>query len=47
MTWAEIAKELADGAERARVAGDQVAAIALATKAAECAKIARLLSNPE
>jgi len=46
MTWEETAKELADAAERARLAGDEVALIVLATKAAECAKIARLLSPP-
>lgn len=46
MGWAETAGELIEGAERARMAGDQVAFIVLTTKAAECAQIARLLSEP-
>ena len=46
MTWIAEAKKLIEGAERARLAGDDVAFIALATKAAECAQIARLLSEP-
>lgn len=46
MNWAETAGELIEGAERARQAGDQVAFIALTTKAAECAQIARFLSEP-
>jgi hypothetical protein len=44
MTWAEQANELAAAAERARLAGDVVASIVLAIKAAECAQISRLLA---
>ena len=45
MTWAEHAKQFADGAERARQEGDHVAMIALLKGAAECTQIARLLEG--
>lgn len=45
MTWADHAKEMADAAERARQAGDDVAMIVLATRAAEAAQLARLLGD--
>ena len=47
MTWSETAKELADAAERARQAGDDVAMIVLLTRSAEAAQIARLLESPK
>ena len=45
--WAEQAKILAAGAERAREEGDYVAMIALLKGAAECCQIARLLTPPQ
>jgi hypothetical protein len=45
MTWADHAKECADAAERARLAGDDVAVIVLAKRAAEAAQLARLLGE--
>lgn len=41
----QIAHELADAAERARAAGDTVASLALALKAAEYLELAKLLSD--
>ncbi|WP_310619641.1 hypothetical protein [Flexibacterium corallicola] len=41
----QIAEELTAGAERARVAGDAVASIALAVKAAEYLQLAKLLGD--
>lgn len=46
MTWAEIAKELADGAERARQEGDVVAEIVLLKGSLEAAQISKLLADP-
>lgn len=45
MEWAKLAEQLAQGAERARIAGDEVAMVAMLVQAAQCAKIARLLST--
>lgn len=41
----QIAHELANAAERARMAGDTVASLALAFQAAEYIEIAKLLSD--
>lgn len=41
----QIAHELAQGAERARLAGDTVASLAMATKAAEYLQLARILED--
>ena len=41
----QIAHELADAAERARLAGDAVASLALAVKAAEYLQLAKLLED--
>ena len=41
----DVAQELTAGAERARLAGDPVASIALACKAAEYLQLARLLGD--
>ena len=41
----DVAQELTAGAERARRAGDTVASIALACKAAEYLQLARLLGD--
>ena len=41
----QIAHELTQGAERARIAGDTVASLALATKAAEYLQLAKLLPD--
>lgn len=45
MTWLEQAEILTDGAKRASEAGDHVAFIILATRAAECVQIAKLLNS--
>ena len=41
----QIAHELADAAERARLAGDAVASLALAVKATEYLQLAKLLED--
>ncbi|WP_313350264.1 hypothetical protein [Paracoccus sp. (in: a-proteobacteria)] len=41
----QIAHELAEGAENARLAGDTVASLALAIKAAEYLQLAKLLDD--
>ena len=41
----DVAQELTAGAECARIAGDPVAALALACKAAEYLQLARLLGD--
>lgn len=45
MTWLEHSKQCAEAAERARLAGDNVAMIVLVKRAAEAAQLARLLGN--
>lgn len=45
MTWAEHAKEMADAAERARIAGDDVAMIVLATRSAQAAQLAKIFES--
>lgn len=47
MTWAEHAKQCADAAYQARLAGDDVAMIVLLKRAAEAAQLARLLEAAE
>lgn len=41
----EIAWELAEGAERARIAGDAAASLALSIKSAEYLQLAKLLAD--
>lgn len=45
MALMDTARQLADGAERARLAGDTVASLALAIKAAELLQLAKLLGD--
>lgn len=46
-TWLEQAQQLTAGAERAALAGDQVAFVAMATGAAQCLQLARLMEDSE
>lgn len=45
MTWAQHAEQCIKAAERARIAGDDVAMIVLTKRAAEAAQLARLLGD--
>lgn len=44
-SWSSHAQEMADAAERARQAGDDVAMIVLLKRSAEAAQLARLLEE--